>query len=182
MSPQTARAFLDSLPQMRAALWGNRQILGPVAYARHEHELDTDERAAKAIIRRVLLAGEIGRVKSDQGGEVFSPAREEEVMENVLGANKGPLDGGSLRPIFREIMSASRSRLAAGFPLSCPGELGGWPQTRQSSAPIKMKCFPDMIVPPQEGLQDTPVAERTAQQSGPPSDLHVSKSLHAAPV
>ena len=30
-------------------------MLGPVVYARHMHELDTDERDAKAILRRAQL-------------------------------------------------------------------------------------------------------------------------------
>ena len=55
MSPQTAQAFLDGLPQMRAALRDNRRIFGPVAYARHMHELDAEERDAKAVLRRVQL-------------------------------------------------------------------------------------------------------------------------------
>src|SRR2546430_17419518 len=55
MSPQAVQAFLDGLPRMRAALLNSRQILGPVAYARHMHELDTDERDAKAILRRAQL-------------------------------------------------------------------------------------------------------------------------------
>ena len=54
-SPQTAEAFLDGLPRMRAALLNSRRILGPVAYARHMHELDTEERDAKAIRRRAQL-------------------------------------------------------------------------------------------------------------------------------
>jgi len=52
MSPQTAQAFLDGLPRMRAVLLNSRRILGPVAYARHMHDLDTEERDAKAILRR----------------------------------------------------------------------------------------------------------------------------------
>jgi hypothetical protein len=55
MSPQAAQAFLDGLPRMRAALLKSRHILGPVAYARHMHELDTEERDAKAILRRAEL-------------------------------------------------------------------------------------------------------------------------------
>ena len=55
MSPQTAQAFLDGLPQMRTALRGSRHILGPVAFARHMHELDADERDAQAILRRAQL-------------------------------------------------------------------------------------------------------------------------------
>jgi hypothetical protein len=55
MSPQTAQAFLDGLPRMRTALRESRHILGPVAYARHMHELDTDERDAQATLRRAQL-------------------------------------------------------------------------------------------------------------------------------
>jgi hypothetical protein len=55
MSPQTARAFLDGLPRMRAALRDSRHVFGPVAYARHMHEFDADERDAKAILRRARL-------------------------------------------------------------------------------------------------------------------------------
>ena len=55
MSPQIAQAFLDGLPRMRTALRDNRHILGPVAYARHMHELDAEARDAKAIRRRAQL-------------------------------------------------------------------------------------------------------------------------------
>src|SRR5207248_9510057 len=36
-------------------------------------------------------------------------AREEEVLQNVLESNKGPLDMATVRAIFREIMSGSRA-------------------------------------------------------------------------
>ena len=55
MSPQIAQAFLDGLPRMRTALLNSRRILGPVAYARHMHELDIEERDAKAVRRRAQL-------------------------------------------------------------------------------------------------------------------------------
>jgi chorismate mutase/prephenate dehydratase len=59
--------------------------------------------------KRAHLAGEIGKVKNDHGAEVFSPAREEEVLQNVVQANKGPLDEGTVRAVFRELMSGSRA-------------------------------------------------------------------------
>ncbi|MCI0378523.1 MAG: chorismate mutase, partial [Gemmataceae bacterium] len=68
-----------------------------------------DLQILKLVNERAALAGEIGRVKNDQGAEVFSPAREEEVLENVLEANKGPLDPATIRAIYREIMSGSRA-------------------------------------------------------------------------
>jgi chorismate mutase/prephenate dehydratase len=63
----------------------------------------------KLVNERAGLAAEIGRVKNDHGAEVFSPAREEEVLHNVLEANKGPLDENTIRAVFREIMSGSRA-------------------------------------------------------------------------
>src|SRR5436309_904121 len=63
----------------------------------------------KLVNERAGLAAEIGKVKNDHGAEVFSPAREEEVVENVLQASKGPLDPATIRAIFREIISGSRA-------------------------------------------------------------------------
>src|SRR5437867_6179121 len=68
-----------------------------------------DLQILKLANERARLAAEIGKLKTDQGGEVFSPAREEEVLLNVLQANKGPLDASTIRAIFRELMSGSRS-------------------------------------------------------------------------
>src|SRR5262245_55201234 len=59
--------------------------------------------------KRAAVAAQIGKVKADQGGEVFSAAREEEVLANVLGANDGPLDTVTIKAIFRELISGSRS-------------------------------------------------------------------------
>lgn len=68
-----------------------------------------DLQILKTINERAELAAEIGKVKNDQAAEIFSPAREEEVIKNVMEANKGPLDEGTIRSIFREIMSGSRA-------------------------------------------------------------------------
>lgn len=71
-----------------------------------------DVQIVKIINERAGLAAEIGRIKNENGEEVFSPAREEEVLQNVLAVNekvKGPLDPNTMRAIFREIMSGSRA-------------------------------------------------------------------------
>ncbi len=68
-----------------------------------------DLQVLKYVSERAALAADIGRIKNDQGAEVFSPAREEEVLKNVIEANKGPLDEGTVRAIFREIISGSRA-------------------------------------------------------------------------
>ena len=64
------------------------------------------------INKRAAVAADIGRLKNDHGTEVFSPAREEEVLKHVLEANekgKGPLDAVTVRAVFRELMSGSRA-------------------------------------------------------------------------
>jgi chorismate mutase/prephenate dehydratase len=63
----------------------------------------------KLVNERASVAAEIGRLKNNHGTEVFSPAREEEVYQHVLEANKGPLDEGTIRAVFREIMSGARA-------------------------------------------------------------------------
>src|SRR5262245_64551610 len=68
-----------------------------------------DLQVLKLVNERAELAAEIGKIKNDHGSEVFSPAREEEVLQNVLEANKGPLDEETIRAIYREIMSGSRA-------------------------------------------------------------------------
>ncbi len=59
--------------------------------------------------KRASIAALIGKVKADQGGEVFSAAREEEVLGNVLVSNKGPLQEVTIKAIFRELISGSRA-------------------------------------------------------------------------
>jgi chorismate mutase/prephenate dehydratase len=68
-----------------------------------------DLQILKLINERASLAADIGKIKTDQGAEVFSPAREEEVLKNVLEANKGPLEEVTVRAVFRELMSGSRA-------------------------------------------------------------------------
>jgi chorismate mutase/prephenate dehydratase len=71
-----------------------------------------DLQILELINKRAQLAAEIGKIKNDHGSEVFSPAREEEVLQNVVEANeknRGPLDDGTVRAVFREIMSGSRA-------------------------------------------------------------------------
>jgi chorismate mutase/prephenate dehydratase len=71
-----------------------------------------DLQILKLVNERAGLAAQIGKLKTDNGEEVFSPAREEEVLQNVLAVNekaKGPLDPAIVRAIFREIMSGSRA-------------------------------------------------------------------------
>ncbi len=68
-----------------------------------------DLQILKLINERAALAADIGRVKNEQGAEVFTPAREEEVLKNVMESNKGPLDSHTVRAVYRELISGARA-------------------------------------------------------------------------
>jgi chorismate mutase/prephenate dehydratase len=68
-----------------------------------------DGQILKLLNERARHAAEIGQVKTEQGTDVFSPAREEEILQHLLTQNKGPLDSGTVRTIFRELISGSRA-------------------------------------------------------------------------
>ncbi len=59
--------------------------------------------------RRSEMAVQIGQIKQAQGLDIWSKSREEEVVARALGASRGPLPHETLRLIFRELMSSSRS-------------------------------------------------------------------------
>lgn len=58
---------------------------------------------------RAGIAVRIGQYKAANNLEVWSPAREEEVLARVAALSQGPLPDESIRLIFRELMSGSRA-------------------------------------------------------------------------
>ncbi len=68
-----------------------------------------DQELVELLNRRAEISVRIGQVKNDQGLEVWSAAREDEVIAQAMAASKGPLPAETLRVIFRELMSGSRA-------------------------------------------------------------------------
>jgi len=58
--------------------------------------------------QRAHCADEIGKIKEQLGMEAYSPQRENEVLDNVLKSNKGPLSAAALRRLFERIIDESR--------------------------------------------------------------------------
>ncbi|MEW6734328.1 MAG: chorismate mutase [Acidobacteriota bacterium] len=75
-----------------------------------------DEQLIKLLNRRSQCAIEIGRIKRTEGLPVYSPAREQQVIENVIRLNCGPLGNDAVRRLFERIIDESRrvERLAVG--------------------------------------------------------------------
>src|SRR5690554_1307828 len=74
-----------------------------------------DQQIVELLNERVLLAGEVGKVKAREGADFYVPAREEQVFQRLESNNQGPLGNAALRGIYREIISAS---IALEKPLS----------------------------------------------------------------
>src|SRR3954451_18168759 len=68
-----------------------------------------DKELVTLLNRRAEIALQIGQVKQKQGLEIWSPAREDEVVARALAASRGPMPPEALRLIFRELMSSSRA-------------------------------------------------------------------------
>jgi chorismate mutase / prephenate dehydratase len=68
-----------------------------------------DSEILAAVNRRAEVAQEIGRVKQNGRQCIFDPQREAEVLNRLAADNHGPLADGSVRSIFREVISAARA-------------------------------------------------------------------------
>jgi len=66
-----------------------------------------DSEIVKLLNLRVSKACEIGKIKQLKGVDPYDPAREEQVFTKLSSYSDGPLRNGSLRAVYREIISAS---------------------------------------------------------------------------
>jgi chorismate mutase/prephenate dehydratase len=66
-----------------------------------------DAELVKLLNARAECARRIGAAKREQGGAIFVPHREQEVLKRIGELNAGPMPEPALRAIWREIMSAS---------------------------------------------------------------------------
>jgi len=74
-----------------------------------------DDQLVRLLNSRSACAVEIGRIKRALGLPLYSPEREDELLDRVLRENPGPLDRAAVRRLFERIIDESRrlERLAA---------------------------------------------------------------------
>ena len=70
---------------------------------------DIDCRMVRLLNERASHAIELGRVKKIVGLAIYQPSREDQVLRNVRGHNRGPLENAALRRLFERIIDESRS-------------------------------------------------------------------------
>ncbi len=68
-----------------------------------------DEKLLALLNQRAQLAIRIGQRKHSANASIYSPAREKRIFARLAATNRGPLTSESLRPIFREVISACLS-------------------------------------------------------------------------
>lgn len=80
------------------------------ALAAIRDEIDaTDQQLIELLNRRAAASVEVARIKRNGDVTTYVPSREQEVLNNILAANRGPLNEAHVRAIYSEILSASRN-------------------------------------------------------------------------
>ena len=68
-----------------------------------------DEVLVRLLNERARVAVEIGRVKKEQGVEIYQPEREKQVLAHVRGvASEGPLGPDAIARLFERIIDEAR--------------------------------------------------------------------------
>ena len=69
-----------------------------------------DEVLVRLLNERARCACEIGRIKKEQGVEIYQPDREKQVLSHVRSvAAEGPLDPEAIARLFERIIDEARS-------------------------------------------------------------------------
>lgn len=76
----------------------------------HRERIDAYDRAVLLLLNeRSRCANIIGHLKKQIGMPVYVPSREEEVLQNVMSANTGPLSDQAVRRLFERIIDETRA-------------------------------------------------------------------------
>ena len=70
---------------------------------------ETDTGILALLNRRAQLAIEVAKTKTENKMDFYAPERELEIYGRLMKINRGPFPNGAIKPVFREIISASLS-------------------------------------------------------------------------
>jgi len=66
-----------------------------------------DAQVIDLLNKRAGFAIQIGEIKQSQGGELYVPSRERDVLNHMIARNNGPLSHAAICRIYSEVMAAS---------------------------------------------------------------------------
>ena len=76
---------------------------------KYRKEIDvTDKKIVELLNKRAKAVLEIGKIKKATSSNIYVPAREKQVLDNVIRNNNGPLSSNDITNIYTEIMSSCR--------------------------------------------------------------------------
>jgi chorismate mutase/prephenate dehydratase len=84
---------------------------------------EIDSAILRKLNERARIVQDVGELKRANNAPVYSPTRERQIVERLAGENAGPFPEAGLAPVFREIVSATRS-LEAELPIAYFGPEG----------------------------------------------------------
>ncbi len=67
----------------------------------------TNLQLLELLSQRAELAGQLGKLKEAQGVPDFDPVREQQMLDKLIAANRGPFDDATIRQLFKNIFKAS---------------------------------------------------------------------------
>ncbi|MEM8558236.1 MAG: chorismate mutase [Bacteroidota bacterium] len=68
-----------------------------------------DEVVIYLLNQRAVCAAEIGHLKRQMGLPVYVPTREEQVLDNVMASNPGPLPDEAVRRLYERVIDETRA-------------------------------------------------------------------------
>ena len=68
-----------------------------------------DAAILRSLNERAQVVQDVGRLKRDGGGPVYSARREAEIVQRLRELNPGPFPDGAIGAVFREIVSGTRA-------------------------------------------------------------------------
>ena len=85
-------------------------MMSPKNLSNLRSEIDKiDSKILELINRRGRISTDIGEIKKSKNQPIYSPDRERQIYDKAARKNKGPLADGSVKAVYREIMSACLS-------------------------------------------------------------------------
>jgi chorismate mutase-like protein len=69
---------------------------------------EVDRKLVALLSERAKVVHEIGLLKKNNGAPIYEPDRERDVLNNVMGANQGPLPDRGLQRIYERIVDVMR--------------------------------------------------------------------------
>ncbi len=70
---------------------------------------EIDQKLVQLLNERSSLANNIGHIKQQLGLPIYMPAREKQILINVMRMNPGPLSAEAMRRLFERIIDETRA-------------------------------------------------------------------------